>query len=413
MTTYPLISTLRFIMENSVSRYNRSVTASRWYAKDTSIPAFCGTFYYKDLKKVMVPPDKLKQKKPFSEVRFGEDFSDHMFEVEWTSRDGWGKPKICPFHDLVLHPASKVLHYACQIFEGLKAFRGIDGKIRLFRPRLNIQRMLQSAQRCSMPNFDAEEFLKCLVEFVRTEKDWIPEDPSGSFYIRPTMIATEPTVGISIPNSSLLYIIAGPVGSYWGSGNSKLNPVALYADPSAVRAWYGGAGNVKMGSNYAPTLFHLAAAHKHGCSQNLWLFGHEEIITEVGAMNLFVYWINEKGNKELITAPLDGLILPGVTRQTIIELAKEWNEFSVVEEHYTMPQLLRALEENRVIEIFGSGTAVIVSPIDKIIYRKGDTCTVHEIPTMKNAELSQRCFKSITDIQTGASERPDWTLLIA
>ncbi|CDW58185.1 branched chain aminotransferase 1, cytosolic [Trichuris trichiura] len=355
---------------------------------------------YKDLKKVIVPPDERKQKKPFSEVRFGEDFSDHMFEVEWTSRDGWGKPKICPFHDLVLHPASKVLHYACQIFEGLKAFRGIDGKIRLFRPRLNVQRMLRSAQRCSMPNFDAEEFLNCLVEFVRIEKDWIPEDPSGSFYIRPTMIATEPTVGISIPNSSLLYIIAGPVGSYWGSGTSKLNPVALYADPSAVRAWYGGAGNAKMGSNYAPTLYHLAAAHKHGCSQNLWLFGPEEIITEVGAMNLFVYWINEKGDKELITAPLDGLILPGVTRQTIIELAKEW-----VIKVRDQPLFLTLLISIPflVIEIFGSGTAVIVSPINKIIYKKGDTCTTHEIPTMKHAELSQRCFKAITDIQVSST----------
>uniref|UniRef100_A0A5S6QQL8 Branched-chain-amino-acid aminotransferase n=1 Tax=Trichuris muris TaxID=70415 RepID=A0A5S6QQL8_TRIMR len=368
---------------------------------------------YKDLRKVITSPDKLKKKKPFSEVRFGEEFSDHMFEVEWTLRDGWGKPTICPFHDLILHPASKALHYACQIFEGMKAFRGIDGKIRLFRPRLNIQRMLESARRCSMASFDAEEFLKCLVEFLRIEKDWIPAGLSCSLYIRPTMIATEPTVGISIPNRSLLYVIAGPVGSYWSSGNAQVKPISLYADPSAVRSWYGGAGNAKMGSNYAPTLYHLAAARKHGCDQNLWLFGEQQIITEVGAMNFFVYWINEQGSKELITAPLDGLILPGVTRQTIIELAKEWDEFSVVEKHYTMAELLKALQENRVIEIFGSGTAVIVSPIDKIVYRHKDKCTVHEIPTMRNAELTRRYFKTIIDIQTGALQRPEWTLLVA
>ncbi|KAL3099667.1 hypothetical protein niasHS_003122 [Heterodera schachtii] len=333
-----------------------------------------------------------KQCKPegsADQLQFGLHYSDHMMEVDWTARDGWGRPVICPLREIKLHPGAKVLHYAVEIYEGMKAFRGVDDRIRLFRPEMNMSRMKKSAARAAMPDFDADELLKVITELVRLDRDWVPAKPPASLYIRPTLIGTDPV---------------SP-------------PVSLYADPSVVRAFPGGVGGFKMGCNYAPTIAVGELASKYGCQQVLWLFGKDELLTEVGAMNIFIYWKNEIGEMELVTPPLDdGLIMPGVSRDSVLALAREWDEFRVVERYPTMRELRRAIDEQRLFQIFGSGTACAVSPVGRILYREPGTGQMEEllIPTITSgANVMQRLYKTITDIQYGRVIISDWTRTVA
>ncbi|XP_072876649.1 branched-chain-amino-acid aminotransferase, cytosolic isoform X6 [Chlorocebus sabaeus] len=324
-----------------------------------------GTFKAKDL--IVTPATILKEKPDPNNLVFGTVFTDHMLVVEWSSEFGWEKPHIKPLQNLSLHPGSSALHYAVELFEGLKAFRGVDNKIRLFRPNLNMNRMYRSAVRATLP----------------------------------------PSLGVKKPTKALLFVLLSPVGPYFSSGT--FNPVSLWADPKYVRAWEGGTGDCKMGGNYGSSLFAQCEAVDNGCQQVLWLYGKDHQITEVGTMNLFLYWINEDGEEELATPPLDGIILPGVTRQCILDLAHQWSEFKVSERYLTMDDLTTALEGNRVREMFGSGTACVVCPVSDILY-KGET--IH-IPTMENgAKLASRILSKLTDIQYGREES-DWTIVLS
>ncbi|XP_065267580.1 branched-chain-amino-acid aminotransferase, cytosolic isoform X5 [Emys orbicularis] len=290
-----------------------------------------------------------------------------MLTVEWSLTSGWEKPYIRPLENLSLHPASSSLHYAVELFEGMKAYRGVDGKIRLFRPTLNMDRMVRSAARATLP----------------------------------------PSLGVKKPTKALLYVILSPVGPYFASGS--FNPISLWADPKYVRAWKGGTGDCKLGGNYGSSIYAQREAMELGCQQVLWLYGEDHQITEVGTMNLFLYWENEDGEEELATPPLDGIILPGVTRQSILELARKWGEFKVSERYITMSDLTAALEENRVKEMFGAGTACVVCPISKILY-KGKNL---HIPTMENGpQLATRFLNQLTDIQYGR-EDSEWALLVS
>ncbi|KAM4901221.1 branched-chain-amino-acid aminotransferase, cytosolic isoform 3-T3 [Sylvia borin] len=290
-----------------------------------------------------------------------------MLTIEWSLASGWEKPCIKPLENLSLHPASSALHYAVELFEGMKAYRGVDGKVRLFRPTLNMDRMARSARRATLP----------------------------------------PSLGVKKPTKALLYVILSPVGAYFASGS--FNPISLWADPKYVRAWKGGTGDCKLGGNYGSAIYAQQEALEFGCQQVLWLYGEDHQITEVGTMNLFLYWINEDGENELATPPLDGIILPGVTRQSILDLARSWGEFKVSERYITMSDLTAALEENRVKEMFGAGTACIVCPISKILY-KGKHL---HIPTMENGpELTSRFLNKLSDIQYGR-EDSDWTVLVS
>ena len=263
---------------------------------------------------------------PFKEeLQFGNTFTDHMLEIKWSESGGWEKPVILPLHDFTFHPAAKVLHYAQTLFEGMKAYHCADGKVRLFRPDMNMARMRRSAIRTDLAEFDEAELLKCLKKLVHIDRRWVPNKPNHSLYVRPTFIGTEPTLGVSSAKESILFVILSPVGSYFKNDQNKLEPVALYADERAVRAWPGGCGDNKMGSNYGPTIKVQRNAVKEGCQQVLWLFGDDQQLTEAGTMNIFVYLVNEKNEKELITPPLeDGLILPGITRDSILALCREW-----------------------------------------------------------------------------------------
>ncbi|XP_058511811.1 branched-chain-amino-acid aminotransferase, cytosolic [Ochotona princeps] len=330
-----------------------------------------------------------------------------MLTVEWSSESGWERPHIKPFQNLSLHPGSSALHYAVELFEGLKAFRGVDNKIRLFRPDLNMDRMLRSAVRTTLPVFDKEELLECIQQLVRLDQEWVPYSTSASLYIRPALIGTECSLGVKKPTKALLFVILSPVGPYFSSGT--FNPVSLWANPKYVRAWEGGTGDYKMGGNYGASLYAQCEAMEHGCQQVLWLYGSDNQITEVGTMNLFLYWVNEDGEEELATPPLDGIILPGVTRQCILDLAHKWGEFKVSERYLTMDDLTAALEANRVKEMFGAGTACVVCPVSAILY-KGETM---HIPTMENGpKLASRLLGKLTDIQYGREES-DWTIVLS
>uniref|UniRef100_A0A1E1XA98 branched-chain-amino-acid transaminase n=1 Tax=Amblyomma aureolatum TaxID=187763 RepID=A0A1E1XA98_9ACAR len=353
------------------------------------------TFLFSDLEVELAPAADRKPKPDPSTLLFGQAMSDHMFTVKYTDTQGWDKPKISPLRNLELHPASKVLHYAQELFEGLKAYRGHDDKIRLFRPDMNIRRLLNSAARIDLPKFDGDEFLKCLSKLVSIEKDWVPKHPMSSLYIRPTFIGIEPTLGVARSNEALLFIILSPVGPYFRTG---IKPVSLLADPKYVRAWPGGTGDKKLGCNYAPTLMVQNEAEKLNLQQVLWLFGEDEQVTEVGAMNVMVLLKNRDGGTELVTPPLSGIILPGVTRQSVLDLTREWNEFKVSERKITMAEIREAIKEKRILEMFGCGTACVICPIERL-YHRGENL---HIPTMEQSSpLASRILKAITDIQYG------------
>lgn len=343
------------------------------------------------------------------DLTFGTTFSDHMLMVEWNQETTWGPPRIAPFQDLSLSPAATSLHYGLQCFEGMKAYKALsDESLRLFRPDMNMKRLQNSMSRLHMPgsDFSIEELIKCIGELVKLDEKWIPEGEGYSLYIRPTVIATHKFLGLSSPNSLLLYCITSPVGPYYKTG---FRPIKLTADSEYVRAWPGGTGSAKVGGNYAPTMKAQAHAASKGYSQVLWLWGPDEEITEVGAMNVFFFLINKETNRpELVTAPLDrGDILPGVTRDSILQLARSWKneDLEVSERFLTMAELREAAKDNRLIEAFGAGTAAVVTPICCIQHKGEDI----EIPS--TGKLTQRIWDEITSIQYGKLNGPDgWSV---
>lgn len=359
---------------------------------------------------LVIEQSKNKKAKPENPetVPFGHVFTDHMLEIDFDANNGgWGTPKIVEFGNLSLHPASSSLHYAVELFEGMKAYRSASGEIVMFRPDMNMKRMHRSAHRSALPDFDMDEMQLCIQKLVDLERDWVPDNPKASLYIRPTMIGTEPSLGVSPPTKAKCFCILCPVGPYFPTGG--FNPVSLHADPSVVRAFEGGSGNYKMGANYGPTIYPHMMAMKQGHQQILWLYGDDHYITEVGTMNILIYWKNKQGELELVTPPIEqGVILPGVTRDSLLTLAREWNEFKVTERPVKMSELVEALDEGRVLEVFGAGTACVVCPVNRVTY--GDR--VLDIPTMDNGpELATKFLSTLNDLQYGRTRRPDWQLI--
>jgi branched-chain amino acid aminotransferase len=339
------------------------------------------------------------------DLMFGRTISDHMLVLEWTNANQWGDPRIIPYQNLSISPAASCLHYGLQCFEGMKAYKALsDNSLRLFRPELNMKRLASSMDRLHMPgsDFPPSELIQCIQELVRVDQDWIPYGEGYSLYLRPTVIATTKYLGVAAPDSLLLYVITSPVGPYYKSG---FKPVRLTADTPFVRAWPGGTGNSKVGGNYAPTMKAQEHATSNGYSQVLWLFGEEDWITEVGAMNVFFYLMNaETQRPELVTPPLDrGDILPGVTRTSILELCQSWGDFDVSERNISMKEIKTAGTEGRLLEAFGAGTAAVVTPIACIRYKGEDV----EIPTPSAEQsVTQRIWNEITSIQYGKITDP-------
>lgn len=324
----------------------------------------------------------------------------------------WRAPEIVPYGELRISPAASALHYGLECFEGMKAYKSLgdgDDSLRLFRPDCNMARLRSSMDRLTMPGFDfnPEGLIECIAELVRLDRDTIPEGEGYSLYLRPTVISTHPFLGVAPPTELLLYVITCPVGPYYKSGFA---PVRLTADTPYVRAWPNGTGNYKVGGNYGPTMKAAAEAAERGYAQVLWVFGENDEITEVGAMNVFFFLQNaDTGRRELVTPPLSrGDILPGVTRRSILELAREWGEFDVVERSITMPEVRDAAKEGRLIEAFGAGTAAVVTPIS-VIQFQGEDIEISETA----GDLTERIFADLTAIQYGKVEGPEgWSVKI-
>ncbi|KAJ6164291.1 hypothetical protein N7470_002963 [Penicillium chermesinum] len=328
-----------------------------------------------------------KKLTPPNELVFGKTFTDHMVSVEWTATEGWHSPRIIPYQNLSLDPSTCVFHYAFECFEGMKAYKDKNGGTRLFRPNKNMERLNKSSARIALPTVDGDALTKVIGEFVKLDDRFIPDARGYSLYLRPTMIGTQQTLGVGPPGSALLFVIASPVGPYYPTG---FKAISLEA------------------TDYA-----LEAASR-GSQQNLWLFGEEEYVTEVGTMNLFVALKNkETGKKELITAPLDGTILEGVTRDSVLALARERLEpkgWTISERKIRMSEVAEASQEGRMIEVFGAGTAAIVSPVRSISYRgKLVDCGLKE--NEEAGEIALQMKNWIEDIQYGDEPHP-WSYVV-
>eukprot|EP00834_Sanchytrium_tribonematis_P006207 NODE_435_length_7481_cov_1.616364.p3 type:complete len:299 gc:universal NODE_435_length_7481_cov_1.616364:6096-5200(-) len=271
---------------------------------------------------------------------FGQQFSDHMFEIDFDKE--WKDPRIIPYQKLSLDPSCSVFHYATECFEGLKAYKDKSGKIRLFRPDMNMKRLKSSCERLALPTIKESELLHYIKELCKVDSKFIPDRKGFSLYLRPTVIGTSASLGVSPSLKAKLFVICSPVGPYFKEG---FKAVSLYATKEYARAWRGGSGAYKIGSNYGPTILPQKLSQEKGHSQILWLVDDE--LSEVGTMNVFVYWKNN-GEAELVTPPLkDGTILPGVTRDSILKLAQE-NGIKVREGKITMTDILEKQKKNEV-----------------------------------------------------------------
>lgn len=329
------------------------------------------------------------------ELDFGSVFSDHMFTQNYDAGRGWHDPKVGPFHDLTLHPAASVLHYGQEVFEGLKAYRRADGGINLFRPEQNARRFNRSAQRMVMPLVDESAHLEAIRALVQIDQAWVPTEPGSSFYLRPAMIAVTPRLGLGAAASYLHFIIAGPVGPYFKSG---FDPVSVYVSDVCRRAVKGGVGEAKTGGNYAASLYVGEEVASKGFSQVLWLDAIEgRYIEEVGAMNIcFVY-----KDGSIATPALSGSILAGITRDSVVQLAPTLGH-PVREERLDIQEVLAAIAAGDITEVFGCGTAAVISPVGRLAYRDTD----YVINDNVSGPVSQKLYRELTAIQYGTAEDP-------
>lgn len=343
-----------------------------------------------DITIVPLPADKMKIKiADESQLGFGKYFTDRMLVVEWKSAQGWCAPRIEPYAPFVLDPACLVFHYAQEIFEGLKAYKWSDGRVALFRPEMNARRFNQSGERMCMPPVPEELFLDGIRQLVSLEKDWIPTASGTSLYIRPTLIAVEPVLGVKPSDHYYFYVILSPVGAYYAAG---FNPVNILVEDHYVRAVPGGTGEAKTGGNYASSLKAGLEAKKKGYDQVLWLDGKERrFVEEVGAMNMFFAYDNR-----IVTAPLTGSILSGVTRDSVIKLAPSLG-LTVEERQIDINDLLADIRAGKVTEAFGSGTAAVITPVGKLCYKD----EVLQLTGGKVGRITQTLYDTLTGIQTG------------
>lgn len=324
-----------------------------------------------------------------SKLGFGNLFTDRMLLMDYDAGEGWHSPRIVPYGPLSLDPSCAVLHYAQEIFEGLKAFRRPDGNIALFRPRDNFERFNRSAARMCMPELDVDVVLKALKTLIHLESDWVPKSLGTSLYIRPTMIAVDPYLGVRPSNKYLFYIILSPVGAYYKNGFS---PVKIFISDEYVRSAPGGTGEAKTGGNYAASLKASMEAAALGYDQVLWLDAVErKYVEEVGSMNIcFLY------DGKVVTSPLKGTILDGITRRSILTLVRELG-LEVEERALSVDEILEGADSGRLKEAFGTGTAAVVSPVGQFTYRDR-TVTLGD---GQMGELTGKLYEMLTGIQYG------------
>ena len=344
----------------------------------------------------------LKEKPAWDQnLGFGKYFTDYMFTMDWTVNKGWHNAKIEPYAPICLDPATLVLHYAQETFEGLKAYKSKDGNVLLFRPEMNARRFANSNRRLCMEILPEEMFVEAIEKLVAHEVDWIPTAEGTSLYIRPFMFATEAAVGVHPSSAYKFVIILSPVGAYYPEG---VNPVKIYVEDEYVRATKGGTGFTKCGGNYAASIAAQVKAEKLGYTQVLWLDGVErKYVEEVGTMNVMF-----KIDNKIITAPCDGTVLPGVTRDSILHILKDWG-YEVEERHLSIDELMEAGRKGKLEEAFGTGTAAVISPVGELYY-KGETVTINDF---KTGELTQKLYDTLTGIQWGnVKDTYGWTRIV-
>jgi branched-chain amino acid aminotransferase len=327
---------------------------------------------------------------------FGNIFTDHMLEIKYSAdAGGWQTPEIKPLENLVMHPATMMLHYGQQVFEGLKAFTGPnENDVFLFRPDMNIARFNRSCQRLCIPTLDPKIFLDEMSKLIRMERDWIPRTPGTSLYVRPTILAMDVHLGVRPSKEYLFFIILSPVGAYYPEG---FNPVRILVTHEYVRACRGGIGEAKTCGNYAASLLAAEKAHQEGFTQVLWLNAVDKVsVEEVGTMNIFF-----RIKDEVITPALEGSILPGVTRDSVITYAREVMKLKVSERHVSIEDVVAAAGAGDLQEIFGSGTAAVISPVSHFRYKGTD----YQVGDGKTGSVAARLFEDITGMQTG--HKPD------
>lgn len=327
----------------------------------------------------------------YSALPFGKNFTDHMFVMKY--KDGrWGSAEIRPYGPLDLDPAASSLHYGQEIFEGLKCYGDENGNLRLFRPEMNIRRMNSSAERMCMAQVDENDVLFALEELLRLEKRWVPKEKGTALYIRPTLIASEPFLGVHPAKEYLFFIILCPVGAYFKNG---FNPIQILVEDEYVRAAPGGVGDAKTAGNYAASLKAGEKAEKAGFSQVLWLDAQlRKKITEVGAMNI-AFVIND----EIITPSLDGTILPGITRDSVLKLAPHLG-YKITERDITIDEVLSCIDKGSLKECFGMGTAAVIGPVGSINYLGKD----YKINNFEVGPFTQNLYDNLTGIQMGSHE---------
>lgn len=341
----------------------------------------------------------LKEKPDETNLGFGKYMTDYMFICDWSKEQGWHDARIVPEGPIEMDPACMVLHYAQETFEGLKAYRTAEGKIQLFRPDMNAKRMIRSNERLCMPGFPEQDFVEAVKALVKVEEAWVPSEPNTSLYIRPYMFATEAALGVHMASSYKFMIICSPVGAYYASG---LDPVKIMVEDEYVRAVAGGTGFTKCGGNYAGSIAGQIKAEKLGYEQVLWLDGNErKYVEEVGSMNIMF-----KIDGEIWTAPIEGTVLPGVTRDSMIHILRDWG-YTVREERLSVDDLMAAGHNGKLEEVFGTGTAAVISPVGQLRY-KDDVVVVND---NKTGELTQKLYDTLTGIQWGRLEdKYGWTV---
>ena len=343
-----------------------------------------------------------KQKPNPDTLRFGKTFTDHMLIMDWSADKGWHDGRIVPYGPLQLDPAASVLHYSQQMFEGLKAYKTEDGRILLFRPDMNAKRTNKTNERMCIPELPEDLFIEAVKAIVDVERDWIPSKPGTSLYIRPFIFADEAFLGVHVAGHYKFCIILSPVGAYYASSDGGLTANSIFVEQHYVRAVPGGTGFAKVGGNYAGSLIAQKKAAEKGCDQVLWLDSTEhDYVEEIGTSNAF-FVIDD----EIITAPLAGTILPGITRDSVLALLRKWG-LNVSERRLKISEVLKAGEEGRLQEVFATGTAAVISPVGKLVFED----KAFTVGNGGVGELSNKLYSTLYGIQTGKVEDDmGWTM---
>ena len=348
-----------------------------------------------------VKSEKLKQKPDMKNLGFGKYFTDYMFVMDYKEGIGWYDFRIEPYDKIIMEPASMIFHYGQSTFEGLKAYYGIDGNVRLFRPEKNMIRLNESNERLCIPKFDINIAINGIKELIKIEKDWIPKERGTSLYIRPFIIATDVNVGVHPSSTYKFMAILSPVNAYYSEG---INPVKIYVEDEFVRAFKGGVGYAKTAANYAASLKSQVLAEQKGYTQVLWLDGLErKYIEEVGTMNVMFVIDNE-----VITPELNGSILSGITRMSVIEILRDIG-YKVTERKISIQEVFNAYNNGKLQEAFGTGTAAVISPIGLLEWEGKKIIINNE----KIGDIALKLYNTITDIQYGNIEdKFNWTINI-